>query len=158
MSGPLVSGEGAFDPQGTAGSRGSAGAAGWEDLEYLEDSENAENPGDYASFGLSHLDGCAVVVATGEIDLCTSPRLRDTLAGATDSADRVVVDMTAVTFLDSTGIGVLMGALRQHHHRQRGTLCLVGPSGTVRRVLEITHLTKVFPIYPSVEEAVRALG
>jgi anti-anti-sigma factor len=111
-----------------------------------------------ASFGLHHVQGCAVVVAAGEIDLCTSSALHDALSEAAKTADRVIIDLTGVTFLDSTGMGAMVDALNQDHHRQRGTLCLVGPSGSVRKALEITQLTKMFPIYPAVEEAVSELA
>jgi anti-anti-sigma factor len=120
--------------------------------------EDAFDSPAYASFDLDHVHGCAVVVATGEIDLCTSPGLREALSSAAESADRIIIDLTGVTMLDSTGIGVLMRALRRNHHRQDGTLCLVGPAGSVRKVLDITHVSRLFPIYRSVEEAVAELA
>jgi anti-sigma B factor antagonist len=111
-----------------------------------------------AAFVLDRVHECAVVRASGEVDICTSPALREALQNAASAADRIVVDLTAVTFLDSTGIGVLLHALKQDHHRERGTLCLVGPTGMVRKVLNITQISQVLPIYVSVEEAVHQLA
>jgi anti-sigma B factor antagonist len=110
------------------------------------------------SFCLEKVQGCAVVVACGEIDLCTSASLREVLLKAGQSSDRIVIDLTGASFLDSTGMGVMVEALDQKHHRQRGTLCLVGPTGVVRKALGVTHLDEVFPIYSSVAEAASELA
>ena len=107
-----------------------------------------------ASFPLDHVQGCTVVVASGEIDLCTSPALRQSLAEAGRSSERIIVDLSRVTFLDSTGIGVLVNAVREQRRRGLGTLCMVGPTGSVRRVLDITQFTNLVPTYASVAEAV----
>lgn len=107
----------------------------------------------YASYALGHLRGCAVVVAEGEIDLCTSPAMREALNEAAQKSDRIIIDLTRVTFLDSSGMAAMVEALNRNHHRQRGTLCLVGASGLVLRALEVTDLTRLFPIYESREEA-----
>ena len=95
-----------------------------------------------------------VVVAAGEVDLCTSPGLREALADAVRRADRVIIDLTRVGFLDSTGMAVMVEALGQGHRRLDAAL--VGPTGLVARALEITGLTTLFRIYPSVAEAVGA--
>jgi anti-anti-sigma factor len=113
---------------------------------------------DYASFTVEPVRGCAVVTASGEIDLCTSPLLGEALDQAADQSDRIVIDLTRVTFLDSSGMATMVGALNRNHHRQRGTLCLVGPSGLVLRALQVTDLTKLFPIYDSLDEAVLQLA
>ena len=64
----------------------------------------------------------------------------------------VVVDLSRVTFIDSTGLGVLVGALKRV--RERGALSLVCPQRQVRRVFEITGLTKVFPMFDRLEDAI----
>jgi anti-anti-sigma factor len=61
-----------------------------------------------ASFFLEGMDGCMVVFAVGEIDLVTSPMLLEVMVEAVDSRRHVVVDLSAVSFLDSTGLGVLL--------------------------------------------------
>ena len=98
------------------------------------------------------------MAAVGEIDLGAAPALHGLLTQAAEYADRIVIDLSDVTFLDSTGMTVMVDALNQHHHRQRGTLCLVGLSRPVRKVLDITGLTSQFPIYLSLREAVAELA
>ena len=107
---------------------------------------------------LGDVDGCAVLVAAGEIDLWTSPGLREALADALHRSDRVIVDLARVRFLDSTGMAVMVEALRRDDHRHDGALCLVGPAGVVARALEVTGLAKIFRVYPSVEQAVGAVA
>jgi anti-sigma B factor antagonist len=97
--------------------------------------------------------GCSVVIATGEIDLHTSPGLRQALATAAGSSDRVILDLSRATFLDSTGIGVMVHALNQGRALHGRSLCLVGPRGVVRRVLDLTQCSDVFPTYATVSEA-----
>jgi anti-sigma B factor antagonist len=80
--------------------------------------------------------GVAVVHVRGEIDMQTVPPLRECLA---ELSGTVVVDLSEVTFLDSSGMGVLAG---QHNRLEKegGTLRLREPQDLVRRVLEITGL------------------
>lgn len=118
--------------------------------------EPAVGSGTPAVFDLEHVQNCVVVAAAGEIDLCASPAFHSILTEAAESADRII-DLTGVTFLDSTGLTVMVDSLNQDHHRQRGTLCLVGLCRAVRKVFDITHLTSQFAIYPSVRKAVSEL-
>lgn len=107
---------------------------------------------------MDETDGCAVVVAGGEIDICTAPGLRDALAGAAQRSRRVIIDLTGVRFLDSTGMAVMVEALHDERHRDDGALCLVGPTGVVARALEVTGLTTLFPVFPSVAVAAGAIA
>jgi anti-sigma B factor antagonist len=97
-----------------------------------------------------------VVRISGEIDVFTSPRLREELLGIIDGgAQHLVVDLGEVTFLDSTGLGVLVGI----YHRLRardGTMSFVGANDRVRRVFHVTQLTKIFVLYNSLEDAIAA--
>ena len=97
-----------------------------------------------------------IVALTGDIDVNTSQRLRETLLRLVDGGSRhLVVDMTGVEFLDSTGLGVLVGIF----HRLRaenGTLVIAGGSERVRSVFHVTQLTRIFPMHASVEDAVGA--
>ena len=65
---------------------------------------------------------------------------------------RIVADLERVEFMDSTGLGVLVGALRRLKERD-GTLALACPQGPVLRVLDVTGLSKVFPVHETVDEA-----
>ncbi|GAA2435543.1 anti-sigma factor antagonist BldG [Actinomadura vinacea] len=97
-----------------------------------------------------------VVKISGEIDVFTSPRLRENLLDIIDNgALHLVVDLSDVTFLDSTGLGVLVGI----YHRLRardGSMSFMGVNDRVRRVFHVTQLTKIFVLHRSLEEAVAA--
>lgn len=89
-----------------------------------------------------------IVIATGEIDLYTAPRLHSELAGVIDKSapsSRIVVDMSGVEFCDSTGMNVLLSCLRQARERG-GELELAAPRPAVRKILQVTGLDAVFPI------------
>ena len=103
---------------------------------------------------VKHRDGTAVVTPVGELDAYNAPELREQLHKlASDvSVELLVVDLKRVTFLDSSALGVLVGALRRMRERERD-LRLVGPRPNVRRVFEITLLDRTFAFAPSVEEA-----
>jgi anti-sigma B factor antagonist len=107
---------------------------------------------DQASFRLERKHGTTVVVAAGEVDLYTSPGLHEALVAAGSCTARIIVDLRAVKFLDSTGLGVLAGAYTRARD-QDGSVSLVGASGLVREVLHITRLDDVMPVYASLEEA-----
>jgi anti-sigma B factor antagonist len=89
----------------------------------------------------------------GEIDVYTAPRLRERLIEMVNSGEKhVVVDLGRVEFLDSTGLGVLVGAHRRLRARE-GSLNLVCPHERLLKVFRITGLDNVFDIHSSVEEA-----
>jgi anti-sigma B factor antagonist len=99
----------------------------------------------------------AVVTVTGEVDVTTCGLLRDALLRVVADEHRrgLVVNLASVTFIDSTGIGVLVGIwhrIRASH----GSLALAAPSRQARRVLVTTGLTKAFSVYDTEAEAVQA--
>jgi anti-sigma B factor antagonist len=86
------------------------------------------------------------VVLTGEVDLSTAGRVREALIAISSSGEhRVVVDMSNVTFMDSTGLAALVGPLKRFR-TMNGEIVLRSPAKAVRKVLEITGLTRVFTI------------
>src|SRR4051794_35004048 len=98
--------------------------------------------------------GHAVVSVYGEVDLYTAPRLQTELAAlARDGASRVVVDLSGVEFCDSTGLNVLLSAMKRLREHG-GSLELAAPRAAVRRILQVTGLDTVF----SVHDAVPAFG
>lgn len=108
------------------------------------------------SFDLSvqERDGLPVVFVEGEIDVATAPPLRERLQEQVAAGHAtVVVDLTAVSFLDSTALGVLVGALKRSR-QAGGSLPLVINEPRILKVFEITGLTEVFPIHPTLDEAV----
>ena len=97
-----------------------------------------------------------VVVVGGEIDVYTAPKLREQLIDLVGVGRyRLVVDLEAVDFLDSTGLGVLVGGLKRVRAHD-GSLSLVCTQDRILKIFRITGLTKVFPIHATVAEALTA--
>lgn len=89
----------------------------------------------------------AVVTPSGELDLATSPALRDALGAACDAgAVTVVLDLALVTFLDSTTLGVLVGA-NKRLRAQGGTLIAVNVAGEPLKIMELTGLASAFEVH-----------
>ena len=102
----------------------------------------------------SERDGYAVLSVRGEVDVYTAPKFRERLIQlVSDGKHRIIVDLEGVDFLDSTGLGVLVGGLKRLRSHD-GDLLLVCTQSRILKVFEITGLTKVFSIYDSVEDAV----
>ena len=106
-----------------------------------------------AEFRLNMLPGCALVTATGEVDVATAPALREAIWEAFVQSPRIVVDLRDVRFLDSNGLRVLTTGLR-HAQKGGGGLTLVQPTGMVWRVLQATGLDRAFPVRWDLAEAV----
>lgn len=101
----------------------------------------------------SVVGGKTVVSVAGEIDVYTAPKLRDLITElVSDEAYHLVVDMTGVEFLDSTGLGVLVGGLKKVRSHD-GSLQLVCSSPRLLKIFRITGLSKVFVIHDTVEAA-----
>jgi len=100
-------------------------------------------------------DGWTVVTVSGEIDVSTAPRLRGLLLDLIQGGVRqLVVDLTWVEFIDSTGLGVLIGTFKRIRGHD-GSLVLVMDDPRVRRIFEITCLDTIFTIHPTVDEVIR---
>jgi len=97
-----------------------------------------------------------VVVVGGEIDVYTAPKLREQLVDLVNAGRyNLVIDMEGVDFLDSTGLGVLVGGLKRVRAHD-GSLRLVCTQERILKIFRITGLTKVFPLHDTVDEAVSA--
>ncbi|HZD66261.1 MAG TPA: STAS domain-containing protein [Acidimicrobiales bacterium] len=105
------------------------------------------------SLDVTERDGYTVLAVQGEVDVYTAPRLRERLVElVSQGARRIVVDLEGVEFLDSTGLGVLVGGLKRLRSHD-GDLTLVCTQPRILKVFEITGLTKVFSIHDSLEQA-----
>lgn len=92
----------------------------------------------------------------GVIDLDTAPRLRDLLADAISAGNRhLIIDIENVDFVDASGLGVLVGALREVR-RHGGTLDLVCTNDRLLKILRITGLDKTFGLHRSIHAAMVA--
>ena len=101
-------------------------------------------------------DGIEVIDVEGEIDIYTAPRLRELLIdlASTDNC-QLIVNLGKVKFLDSTGLGVLVGALKRVRAHD-GSLDLVCPQHRLLKMFRITGLTKAFGIHETVDQAIAA--
>lgn len=97
-------------------------------------------------------EATTLVVLRGDLDLATAPELRECLVKVIDDGARIVIDLEAVGFLDSAGLGILVGGLKRAR-THGGELELVCTSQDVLKPLEITGLDRVFTIHPGREAA-----
>lgn len=97
-----------------------------------------------------------IVTVTGEIDVFTTPRLRESLLEMIENgAVHLILDFTDVTFLDSTGLGVLVGMFHRLRSRN-GSMVIAGSGDRIRRVFYVTQLNKIFELYDSLDQALEA--
>lgn len=92
-----------------------------------------------------------LVRVSGEVDLFNSADLRAGLLEGIEAGGDMAVDLNEVGFMDSTGFGVLVGILKRMREAGR-TLVLARPQPAVTRILAVTGLDRVFPVYDSVDE------
>jgi anti-anti-sigma factor len=99
-----------------------------------------------------------LIVASGEIDIAATPRLSTVLAvAAARPGGRLVLDLSEVSFIDSTALGTILKATAQLD--ESGTLlAVVVPEGPVRRLLEMTNLTQRFRLFGTRDAALAADG
>ena len=99
--------------------------------------------------------GCHIVSLSGEIDLENSPKARQILLDAVVQGQRVLVDLAAVTYMDSSGIASLVEVYQRAKKNGSGfTLACVNPA--VLRVLKLARLDKVFTLHENLESALNA--
>ena len=105
--------------------------------------------------GVEERNGAVVVRLAGELDLYNAQAVRDELlAAAGRSPDRLVVDLSEVTFIDSTGLGVLIEARTRLENRR--AFLLAAPGLETRRALEISGLDRHFAVHESLDDALAA--
>jgi len=114
------------------------------------DQETVEN---LMAFETREIDGTAVITLSGDIDLQSSPGVRQQLLATFEVHDRVVVDLADVTYIDSSGVASLVEAF-QVARKKGGFFGLANVSAGVMRVLSLTRLDRVFAIHPDVDAAI----
>jgi anti-sigma B factor antagonist len=101
-------------------------------------------------------DGVEVVDVEGEIDIYTAPRLRELLIDLVSKNNyQLIINLDKVGFLDSNGLGVLVGGLKRVRAHD-GSLDLVCTRERILKIFKITGLTKVFGIHETVDQAIAA--
>jgi anti-sigma B factor antagonist len=108
--------------------------------------------------GHYNTDGIEVIDVGGTIDIYTAPRLRELLIDLVNKNNyQLIVNLERVEFLDSTGLGVLVGGLKRVRAHD-GSLDLVCTQERILKIFRITGLTKVFGIHETVDQALAAKG
>jgi anti-sigma B factor antagonist len=101
-------------------------------------------------------DDTHVIAVTGEVDLFTAPEFKErVMAPIAADVGRVVVDLTDATFIDSSSLGVLIGAHRRLRGRG-GRLMVACDVSAILKTLRVTGLDGVFTVAPTIEEALAA--
>jgi anti-sigma B factor antagonist len=104
----------------------------------------------------SELDaGTSMISVEGELDLSTAPRLKWMLLDALETGDRIVLDLSLTTFMDSTALGVLVGAKRKLDDDSR--LAIVCARTNVLKIFEFAGIDGAFAIFPTLEEALASM-
>ena len=124
----------------------------------LETSAEAASEGAFRIEEERPAPGVTLLVVHGDADLHAAPELRDRLGAAVDAGDSgIVVDLTQTSFLDSTALGVLLGAVKRLRGGD-GRIQLVVSRPELRRIFEITLLDQVMPLAETRAEALAAVS
>jgi anti-sigma B factor antagonist len=102
-------------------------------------------------------NGVRVVDLNGEIDVYTSPRVKETISELIDQGHYdLIINLENVRYIDSTGLGVLIGGLKRVREHS-GTVNLVCTNPQIKKIFDITGLVKIFGIYDSEANASASL-
>jgi anti-sigma B factor antagonist len=92
-------------------------------------------------------DRVRTIVVKGDVDMDTSPELRDELKRAMKGAESIRLDLKGVGYIDSSGIAVLITGYRLSQ-KSKVKFCIVEPSAQVKAVIELSQLQRFFPLCP----------
>ncbi len=105
---------------------------------------------------LRHSDDIPVLDVVGEIDIYTTPQFKEAVSAAiNENKPTIVINMTRVTYMDSSGFGTLLSATKRLRPLD-GSLYLTGCNEAIQRMLQITRLNTIFGVYSSEDEALAA--
>ncbi len=106
------------------------------------------------SFIFNSKNRTLVVKITGELDLVTANELRERLDKAIDEmfTKNLFLDLTCVNFIDSSGLGVILGRYRKIQEK-RGIMVLYGMNSNIKRILELSGILSIIPAFNSENEA-----
>jgi anti-sigma B factor antagonist len=103
------------------------------------------------------VNGVRVVAVRGELDIATSPQVRELLSdAATDRARPLVIDLMDCEFIDSTGLAALLHGAKPAQNGE-SHVAIASPSGDVRRMLELTAIDQTIPVFESLDQALTAV-
>jgi anti-sigma B factor antagonist len=112
--------------------------------------------GDEPGITVRHERGCVIVGLAGEIDIATVAGLRERMFELADTGQPLIVDLDRIAFIDSTGLGLLIGTARQAA-AHGGSVRAVCSRPETRKLLWITGIDRRIPLYASVDEVLPGL-
>jgi len=101
-------------------------------------------------------DGVHIVTLSGELNASTSTAVKEQIAPLATSGARILLDLSAVTFVSSAGLRLLLGTYRQVSER-KGAIALVGVSEDLSETMSVTGFLTFFLVYDSLTTGLRAL-
>ncbi len=111
---------------------------------------------DFSSQQSQLTDGLGLVEVSGEVDLYTAPRFKEDLVALIETGvEHVIVDLSRVTFIDSTALGVIISGVKRLAERE-GRLAIVAGSRPVVRILAVTGLDKILTVFDTRAAALAA--
>lgn len=119
--------------------------------------ENMSNPL-RLDYEVRKVSGYPVLAVAGEIDIYTAPLFKQAVVNLVSEGNTdVIIDLSGVTFMDSSGFGTLLGATKRLRPLGGG-LHLASPNSTIQRMLRLTRLDSIMKIYDTPEAAADAVG
>jgi len=107
--------------------------------------------------GTQEMGKHVVVTVEGELDAYSGPKLRQLLIEQSQTGHHtLILDLSALSFTDSSGIGIFVGAFKRAQARG-GAVCLLSPSDHLTKLLRMTGLSRVFPIFSYLQDAIDLL-
>lgn len=107
---------------------------------------------------VQRVSGFPVLSVSGEIDIYTAPLFKQAVVRLVSEGNNdVIIDLTNVTFMDSSGFGTLLGATRRLRP-SGGGLYLAGPNSTIQRMLRLTRLDTIMRIFETPQQAASAIS
>jgi anti-sigma B factor antagonist len=101
--------------------------------------------------------GTWVIRIAGELDIATSPKVRELLSDAARDQERpLVIDLTSCDFVDSTGLATLLHGAKPAQNGE-SNVALVCIGGEVRKLLELTAIDRTIPVYETLDSAIQAV-
>lgn len=105
---------------------------------------------------LSEAEGIAIVIECENLDAGNAQRFKEQVQPYLDTQALVIIDMCAVRFVDSSGLGAMLACLRSMNNKQ-GQLKLVSLASPVRALFELVRMHRIFSIYDTREDALASL-
>lgn len=99
------------------------------------------------------IDDISIIEIEGEVDTYTSSKIKQDILKVVDQTQKIVISMEKVKFIDSTGLGILIGVLKKVKEKE-GEMIIVSPNSYINQIFEITGLFKVFKIVETIQQAV----